>query len=241
MRFLLSLGLICLGLSASQPALAQRGRPSRHFNSQGRPYYRGPLRVVLGGGTAFYNGDLGGVGENFFGPALSLGVLYRLRPHLLIGGEFSYVEMGALDRLKERSLAFYSTNGMLTSFLRFDLLPDESAFVSTRADTPAFQVYLQAGGGALLYNPQSYFGTKRPSNGTVYLAPERNDYPAMALVAPVGGGLSIRLSDQFRVGLEGNYYFTTTDHLDDVSRRGNPDENDGFGTVLLKLDYSISQ
>ena len=31
----------------------------RHYNRQGRPYFRGPLHVTLGGGTALYNGDLG--------------------------------------------------------------------------------------------------------------------------------------------------------------------------------------
>ena len=49
----------------------------------------------------------------------------------------------------------------------------------------------------------------------------------------------MRAGDQFRVSLEGAYYFTTTDHLDDVSARGNPAHNDGFTTVELKLEYLV--
>ena len=239
MRVFFGAALLGLSLLTSHGAAAQHGRQVRRFDAQGRPYYRGPLRLTLAAGPAFYNGDLGSVAESFVGPAASLGVLYRLRPHLLIGGEFSYFELGARDRLAERNLAFTSSNGMLTTFLRFDLLPDQSSYLASHTGTAPFQVYLQGGVGALLYNPKSYLGNTRPSTSTRYLAPERNDYPAMALVAPVGGGLSIRVNDQIRLGLEGTYYFTTSDHLDDVSLRGNCAENDGFGTVTLKLDYAL--
>ncbi|GAA4359075.1 hypothetical protein GCM10023185_25340 [Hymenobacter saemangeumensis] len=240
MRFFLGAALAGLSLLFSPTAAqAQHGRQVRRFDSQGRPYYRGPLRLTAGLGGAMYNGDLGGLPESFVGPAASLGVLYRLRPHLLIGSEFSYFEMGARDRLPERGVAFYSNHGMLTTFLRYDLLSDPSAYVASGSGTLPFQLYLQGGLGALLYNPRSYLGKSRPSSTTQYLPAERNDYPGMALVAPVGGGVSIRLNDEMRVGVEGAYYFSTSDHLDDVSKRGNPDQNDGFGTLLLKFDYTL--
>jgi len=243
MRFrALILGAVATGIFASQTAKAQYHHPVRHYNAQGRPYYRGPLHVTLGGGTALYNGDLGNSpGDNFLGPAVSLGVLYRLTPHLHLGSEFSYVEMGARDRLKERGLAFTSTNGLGTVFFRFDLLPDESVFASTQAEAPTFQVYVQGGAGLLLYNPQAYLGTARATKGTSFLAPERNDYPALAGVLPVGGGFSVRILDQLRAGLEANYYFTSTDQLDDINTRlgGASMNKDGFGTVMLKLDYSL--
>lgn len=236
-------GVLAAGVLSSQTASAQYQRQVRHFNHQGRPYFRGPLHVVLGGGTALYNGDLGNsVGDDFLGPALSLGVLQRLTPHLHVGGEFSYVKMGARDQLQERGLAFTSTNGLGTVFLRFDLLQDESVFAASQAEAPTFQVYVQGGAGLLLYNPQAYFGTERTTKETSFLAPERNDYPAMAGVAPVGGGFSVRLTEQLRAGLEANYYFTATDQLDDVSNKrlgGASVSKDGFGTVMLKVDYSL--
>ncbi len=231
------------GVCGSQTAQAQYHHPVRHYNRQGRAYFRGPLHVTLGVGTGLYNGDLGNSpGNNFLSPALSLGVLYRLTPHLHVGTEFAYVALGARDKTKERGLAFTSNNGLGAVFFRFDLLPDESVFAASQSTAPIFQVYVQGGAGLLLYDPQSYRGNARSTKGTVFLAPERNDYPALAGLAPVGAGFSIRLTEQLRANVEGNYYFTTTDQLDDVSNLrlgGASASKDGFGTLMLKVEYAL--
>lgn len=228
---------------AAHPAAAQHQRQVRHYNAQGRPYYQGPLHVTLAGGTGFYDGDLGNSpGDNFYGLAGSLGVLYRLTPHLHLGSEFSYVPLGARDHIRERGLAFTSHNGLGTVFLRYDLLADESVFAASNSEAPIFQVYVQGGAGLLLYDPQAYLGTSQAGSGTANFAPERNDYPAMAGAFPVGAGFSVHLFDRWRAGLEGNYYFTTTDQLDDISNKrlgGASANRDGFGTLMLKLDYSL--
>ena len=244
MRFrALIFGALAAGALASHPAQAQHQRQARHYNRQGRPYFRGPLHVTLGGGTAFYNGDLGNSpGNNFLGPAVGVGVLYRLTPHLHLGSDFAYFEMGARDKAKERGLAFTSSNALGTVFFRIDLLPDESVFAASVAEAPTFQVFVQGGAGLLLYNPHSYLGTERATSGTGYFPTERNDYPALAGLFPVGGGFGVRLTERLRANLEGNYYFTTTDQLDDVSNLrlgGASDSNDGFATLMLKLDYSL--
>ncbi len=244
MRFrALIFGALVAGTLGSHPAQAQHQWQDRHYNHQGRPYFRGPLHVTLGGGTAFYNGDLGNSpGNNFLGPAVGVGVLYRLTPHLHLGSGFAYSEMGARDKAKERGLAFTSSNALGTVFFRFDLLPDESVFAASVAEAPMFQVFVQGGAGLLLYNPHSYLGTERATNGTNYLTTERNDYPALAGLFPVGGGFGVRLTERLRANLEGNYYFTTTDQLDDVSNLrlgGASDSNDGFATLVLKLDYAL--
>ena len=239
----LIIGVLAAGVFGSHSAQAQFQRQVRHYNHQGRPYFRGPLHVTIGGGTALYNGDLGNsLSDNFLGPAVSVGVLYRLTPHLHLGSDFAYLEMGARDHLKERGLAFTSSNALGTVFFRFDLLPDESVFAASQAEAPTFQIFVQSGTGLLLYNPHSYFGTTRANGSTSFLPTERNDYPALAGILPVGGGFSVRLTEQLRANLEANYYFTTTDQLDDVSniRLGGASQNrDGFGTVMLKLDYSL--
>ena len=228
---------------AARPAAAQHQRQVRHYNSQRRPYYQGPLHVTLAGGTGFYDGDLGNsFSDNFFGVAGSLGVLYRLTPHLHLGSEFSYVPLSARDHLRERGLAFTSRNGLGTVFLRYDLLSDESVFAASTGEPPVLQVYVQGGVGLLLYDPQSYPGTSRASKNTGFFAPERNDYPALAGAFPIGAGFSVHLFDRWRAGLEGNYYFTTTDQLDDISNKrlgGASANRDGFGTLMLKLDYSL--
>lgn len=228
---------LCVQRSAAQGShRAQR----RFYDSQGRPYNRGPLRVTLGGGVALYSGDLtNSLSDKFPGLSLSAGLLYRMQPHWLVGAEGSYFRVGARDQFPNRGLAFQGDNGLGTVFVRYELLSDGSAYLTGQGEQPIIQPYLKAGVGLLLYNPKSYLGTKRPTSSTTYSAPERNDYPALAGVLPIGAGLSVRAGDQFRVSLEGAYYFTTTDHLDDVSARGNPAHNDGFTTVELKLEYQV--
>ena len=236
------MGLLATSALAARPAAAQHQRQVRHYDRLRRPYYQGPLHITLAGGTGFYNGDLGSSpGDNFYGLAGSLGVLYRLTPHLHLGSEFSYVPLGARDHIRERGLAFRSHNGVGTVFLRYDLFTDQSVFAASTADAPLVQVYVQGGAGLLLYSPQSYLGTNSDDN-QAYFAPERNDYPALAGAFPVGAGFGVHLLDRWRVGLEGNYYFTTTDQLDDISNKrlgGASANRDGFGTLMLKLDYSL--
>ena len=232
------LGLIFLtGIPAAR---AQRVARRRHHDHNGRPYYLGPLRVSAGAGTVFYNGDLGyAVSDDFLGPALNLGVLYGLGPHWRVGAELGYFAMGARDQLPNRGLAFYSHNGLGTAFIRYDLLGDPSAYATFPGPARRMQPFVQAGLGLVLYDPRVYQGTQPPNNSTAYLPTERNDYPALAGVLPVGGGFVVPLTDRFNLTLEGLYHFTTTDYLDDISRRGNPGLKDGFTTLLLKLDCTL--
>ena len=243
-RIISLFALISLLATGSGRAQQGPGQRRRLVDGQGRVYYRGPLRLTLGGGVALYSGDLtSGLADNFPGPSLSLGLLYGLRPHLLLGAEGSYFRMGARDQLRERGLAFEGTNGMGTVFVRYELLRDASRYAagSQNGPPPLVQPYLKAGLGLLLYDPKSYLGRARPTASTSYLAPERNDYPALAGVAPLAAGLSVQATEQLRLTLEGAYYLTTTDHLDDVSTRGNPAQNDGFGTVELKVEYRVQR
>jgi hypothetical protein len=232
---------LLLALLASHSATAQEAaeRRKRHYNAQSRPYYRGPVRFTVGGGVSLYNGDLAEtVANNFPGPSINAGLLYLVRPHLVLGGEFTYFQVGAKDQAPERGLAFQGRNESLTAFLRYELVRDESEFAGSRRPPALVKPYLKAGVGFLLYNPKVYLGNQRPQENTLYLAPEVNDYPAMALVAPVGLGFDFRLTPKIGAALEATYNFTTTDRLDDVSARGNPNLKDGYGLVELKLEYS---
>lgn len=236
--------MAALGLLAAllpQATLAQgrtAGRRLHYINT--RPYYRGPARVTLGAGAGFYNGDLtSSLGDNLPGPSLSLGVLSLLRPHWLIGGELSYVQLGAKDYLPERNYAFRGRNGSVEAFVRYELLRDESEFAEPRRSASLVKPYLKTGVGVLMYNPKSYVGPARPTEYTPFFQPERNDYPAMAIVVPVGLGLTLRLTDNLNASLEAAYYFTTTDYLDDISQRANPNQKDGYGRAELKLEYAL--
>ncbi|KAA9333162.1 hypothetical protein F0P96_09285 [Hymenobacter busanensis] len=221
------------------PLVATAQAPRRHFDAQGRGYYRGPARLTAGGGVAFYTGDLTtGLAQNRPGADVQVGVIYPWRPHWSVGGEFGWFQVGSIDQLAERNLAFRGRNQSLTSFLRFEPLHDPAQFSSTGANPLGFKPFLQAGLGLLLYNPKLYTGTE-PLNQQAILTPERNDYPATAVVAPVGGGLSFLLNRRLYLTAQGTYFFTTTDHLDDVSQRGNPNRNDGYGLAELKVEYKL--
>ena len=237
--FLLSTLLLWSLLSSYSAAAQGPGQRRRYFSSQARPYYRGPLRVTVGGGVALYTGDLGGLEQNLVGPSFSLGLLYLLRPRLSVGGEGTLFQLGATDQLPERGLAFRGRNGSLTTFLRYELLRDESQFAAPRGPAAFIKPYLKAGVGFVLYDPESYQGTERPTAGQVFGPPESGAYPGLAAVVPVGGGLTFRLSPSFSASAEAAYYFTTTDLLDDVSERGNASKKDGYGTVELKIEYAI--
>ena len=124
------------------------------------------------------------------------------------------------------------------TFLRFELLGDESPYANPRRAAALIKPYVKAGFGFLMFNPKTYRGTLRPDNRTAFLTPERNDYPALTTTAPVGAGVVVRLMPRLNATLEATYHFTTTDHLDDVSFRGNAKEDDGYGIAELKLEYA---
>lgn len=234
---------LALGLGLAHSVAAQDGpeRRRRYYSASARAYYRGPVRFTVGGGAGFYYGDLAGsLSDNFPGPSFSLGVLYLVRPRLILGAEGTYFQLGAKDQLPApvRGLAFRSRNVGGTTFLRFELLKDESEYASPKGSGTFINPYLKAGVGLLLFDPKSYYGTTRPESTTSFERPERNDYPAVTFTAPVGLGITFRLTPQLNATAEAAYYFTTSDHLDDVSARGNPAQNDGYGLAELKLEYA---
>lgn len=243
MKLSLLVTSLALGLGVAHTVAAQDGpeRRRRYYSASARAYYRGPVRFTAGAGAGFYYGDLtGSFSDNFPGPSFSLGILYLVRPRVILGAEGSYFQLGAKDQLAApiRGLAFRSRNVSGTTFLRFELLKDESEFASPKGPGALINPYLKAGVGLLLFDPKTYYGTTRPVAATSFERPERNDYPAVTFTAPVGLGLTFRLTPKLSATAEAAYYFTTTDFLDDVSARGNAAQNDGYGLAELKLEYA---
>ncbi|OON68267.1 hypothetical protein B0919_14020 [Hymenobacter sp. CRA2] len=216
--------------------MAAAQAPRRHYDAQARAFYRGPVRLTAGGGAALYIGDLGTLRP---GPAFNAGVVYTWRPHWSVGGELTWFQLAGVDQLKERNLGFRGRNLSLTSFVRFEPLTDRSWYAATSREYARVKPFLQAGAGFVIYNPKSYRGTNIPNNAEGFLPPERTDYPATALVAPVGGGLTFNVVPRLWITAQGSYAFTTTDHLDDVSKRANPDQNDGYALFELKAEYQL--
>ena len=240
------LGLLAVGAASAQDF--EPAAPKRHYSSEGKAYFRGPARLTLGLGTAYYNGDLtSSFGDQFFGPAINIGFLYRFSPHISYGGEIGYLRVGAKDHLPERGLAFNTNAGVLTGLVRWSLIADRTAYAGV-AVPARVRPFLQAGVGLAIYSAESYVGKTRTPVANSILTPEVGSYPDVTAVFPVGAGFTIYCTEVLNLSLEGNYYFTTTDTFDDNSKRVNPDTgldfvnrntNDAFGTLMLKAEIKL--
>jgi hypothetical protein len=151
-----------------------------------------------------------------------------------------YVRLAAEDYNVSRGLRFTSTGGALTTFVRYNLLADKSMYLGPNYRPTPVQVFVQGGVGLLLNSAQSSANNPEPPYGRVALPPERpSGYPLLAGVLPVGGGLTLRASRSLAFTLEGLVYFTSTDLLDDISRRASPEKKDNFATASLKVEYAF--
>ena len=244
-----ALGWLGPGVAAAQTFAP--AAPKRHYSAQGKAYFRGPVSLTLGLGTGFYNGDLtSSVGDQFFSPAFNLGFLYRFSPHISYGAEVGYVRIGAKDHLPERGLAFNTNLGVVAGLVRWSPLADRTAYAGV-GQPLRVRPFVQAGVGFALYSPEAYLGNTRNPVITNILPAEVGSYPTTTAVFPVGAGLTIYCTEKINLSLEGTYYFTTTDTLDDNSKRVsktvegidypyvNRDTNDAFGTVLLKAEIKL--
>ncbi|WP_460676540.1 hypothetical protein [Hymenobacter coalescens] len=227
---------LLLGAALLAPLAGAAQSARRHYDAQGRAFYRGPLRAAAGGGVAIYRGDLGGLRP---GPTFNAGLIYTWRPHWSVGADVTWFQLAGTDKLTERGLAFRGRNLSLAGFLRFEPLNDPAWYASTRYQYARVKPFVQAGVGYAIYNPKAYNGDKVPNEPAGFLAPERPDYPGTAIIAPVGGGLTFNLVKRLWLTAQGTYVFTSTDHLDDVSRRANPERNDGYGLAELKVEYQL--
>ena len=141
-----------------------------------------------------------------------------MSPHLSLVAELSYNKLKAVDQRPERGLSFTGTNGVLTLLGRYNFLTDESMNFGPSYKKANFQPFAEAGVGLLLFDPVAY---QTVAGVRTQLEPEHRNvnymYPHVGGVLPVGGGVTMRTSPYFAVTLEGLYYFTSTDLLDDVS------------------------
>jgi len=228
-------------LVAAAPAWAAPADyyPPRHFYTPShQPYRRPPARLTFGAGAAYYDGDL--TNHISSQPSFSLGLVRPLSPHLSFGADLAYVRLEAQDYNVSRGLRFTSTSGVLTTFVRYNLLADKSMYLGPQLRPARAQLFLQGGVGLLLNSAQASANNPEPPYGRVALPPERpGGYPALAGVLPIGGGITLRASRSLAFTFEGLVYFTSTDLLDDISQRVSPEKKDNFATASLKLEYAF--
>lgn len=220
-------------------SFAQRGNLeySGFFDSY---YYKGKHNLNFTGsiGAAFYRGDLC---ETCFSPGLGFGIgaNYKLWPRVMFGAEFHYVQLNGKDEDYRRNISFNTNVLDFTAYGRFYLADDIIRVAADRGRKPKFlKTYVMAGIGLANYNATSKFTQPAPPTDTTFYYSEGVAYPQSALIIPVGLGFSWRISNRFSIITEASYRFSFTDYLDDVSKRGNPDKNDGYGMVDFKLQYT---
>ncbi|RYY13331.1 MAG: hypothetical protein EOO36_16025 [Cytophagaceae bacterium] len=245
MRFLFTV-LLVGSLAAALPSAAQHGSPGYHMpkrlhNAQQYSYRRPPLRLTFGVNLATYNGDITSrLQDNTLRVGFGVGLVRPLSPHLSAVAELSYNKLQAVDQIPDRGLRFTGTNGVLTVLARYNFLADKSMNFGPSFSTDSWQPFVEAGVGALLYDPVA---SLEYSGMTIVLPPERRNsnylYPHLGAVLPVGGGVTYRLNPYFALTLEGLYYFTSTDLLDDVSERANSKTLDKFATGTFKLEFGL--
>lgn len=235
MRFPLLLALLGSSLAAVAAPPGYRS-PRRFLTPSGQPYHRQPLRLGLGVNLGYYNGDLTGkLSNNTLRVGINAGLTKTLSPRLTLATDLSYLHLKATDDYPARGYSFSSDNGLLTGRLQYNLLADKSLYVGPAHREVPLLVYVEAGVGAMVYNPVA-------AQQNFPLAPEgRNKYPGLAAVLPVGGGVTLRASKGVTFSLEALYYFTSTDMLDDVSQRGNPNQLDDFATLTFKVEFSLAK
>ncbi len=244
-------GLTVLATLAATPAAAQTFKSAsadRHYDKDGKTYFRGPRYVTLGGGASYYNGDLSSnPATSFYSPAIALGYWYRFSPRVLLGVEAAYVKLQSsgivsLDYKGEPTvvapISFEDPMYTLTGFVRYNLVPDRGAYAGGVGGTPKVMPFVQAGLGLALLDPNTYPGTAGARDGAEPLDRERLDYPSIIGTLPVGLGLTFQLGQGLSLTTEANYYFTLSDALDDIEFRGS-DGNDSYGTAMLKLGYAF--
>lgn len=242
MRFLLT-ALLGSGLLTAQAAPTDYHPPRHYYTPSHQPYRRLPVRLTFGVNTAYYNGDLTNrFSDNTFRPGFSLGLTHTLSPHFTFGADVAYIRLEAKDYFPSRGLRFTSTDGLLTTFVRYNLFADKSLYLGPNYRPTPAQVFLQGGVGLLLNSPKATAPNPLPPYGNVALASEvRGGYPTLAGVFPVGAGVTLKASRSLYFTLEGLYYFTTTDLLDDLSARANSGSLDSFATLNLKVEFAFTR
>lgn len=210
--------------------------PHRFLTASGQPYHRSPLRLTLGVNTAYYNGDLTSrFDDNSLRVGVNAGLTKALSPRISVAMDLSYFHLKAIDRFPERGYSFSSDNGMLTGRVQYNLFADKSLYVGPNHREMPLLVFVEAGVGALVFNPSTaQYGLPTAPEG-------RNMYPALAGVLPFGGGVTLRASKGVAFTLEGLYYLTSTDLLDGVSQRGNPNLLDDFATLTFKAEFALGK
>ncbi|GMQ24524.1 hypothetical protein Aoki45_12060 [Algoriphagus sp. oki45] len=148
----------------------------------------------------------------------SFSINYIFGTHLKARGEFTYYKMSGSDPPSDprafrfpRNLHFRATNWEVAGIVEYYWHPIKLNNITRHLWNP----YIFFGVGMSTNNPQAEL------NGTwVDLRPlqlENNPYEKYIIVFPMGLGFKYKLNVYMDLKVEGNYRFTLTDYMDDIS------------------------
>ncbi|MFQ3576963.1 MAG: hypothetical protein SNJ77_11065 [Cytophagales bacterium] len=194
-------------------------------------YFKGPWNFALGGGLAWYSGDLGVGTGNVFGANAS----YKFWPRTYFGGQLNYISLKGTDQIKARGISFNSTIYEAYGFVRFNIL-DKKMLKHGQIGQKEMRVrpYLLTGLGIGQLNSKSTTDSLRWTKDSI---PEKGPNPRLLPVIPLALGASIFITHRVSVLLEFNYRVPFSDYIDDVKARGNS-KKDAYYTFDLKLQIS---
>lgn len=184
------------------------------------------LSVGLGGGIMFYNGDLSDSDpipdSKLINPYVAGEITWLLVDRFDMSLGFLYGKVEAADSLtnerdnQARNLSFFSKYIEMNLQFRLSLLSVKNTF--------PVNPFLLGGIGAFYFNPMAeYEGVEyalQPlgTEGQFIPGGEYEDpYNRIAATLNGGGGVHIRINENWRLRLEGAAHLTFTDYLDDVS------------------------
>lgn len=197
--------------------------------------------VILGGvGVAAVKSDICGLPQcNNFGPAFTVGALYKTSPYLAYGANLGYLRLGATEKDPNRPLniTFQTEVVEFSGTVVLNLLDSYAGSGNYRSARKRFVVpYIRGGGGLVYYTATSFPGEGDLDDSQVTYDPVRK-YPAISAVIPLGGGLRFRFSDEFSIAPELMYQLTFADYLDNLEKDSN-NGTDHYMVAFVKLMYT---
>ncbi|MDR7130875.1 hypothetical protein J2X69_003234 [Algoriphagus sp. 4150] len=143
---------------------------------------------------------------------------YTFGTHLRARADFSYIKMSGQDPPSDpranripRNLHFRAKNWEVTAMLEYYWSPVKVPNIHRSSWNP----YIFAGVGMSTNNPKAQLDGRWVDLRPLKL--ENNPYNRNVVVFPMGLGLKYKLNVYMDLTLEGNYRFTMTDYLDDIS------------------------
>lgn len=225
------------------------------------------INVGLNFGGSSYYGDLSKTKDSYkkLGNSFGIYTKYKFNDYFHSSLDLNYYRISSNDFTPKRNLSFRSDNFELIGLGYFEFLNYNTFRRLKRSEFP-LSLQIITGLGLTSNNPKTFYNGQwvdlRP------LKTENVDYSPVALVIPVGFGVSLKL-DKFTIVINSVYRFTTTDYLDDVSsvyadpsslpndlsrqlthrgsvwygpnsKRGNPLSKDGYLINTIGIEYKIS-